>query len=165
MATPDYSFQFGKFNYICNNVMLTLCPLVGTDDGIEPVCYSRNVRLVDTLIFQPCKTILLLCLLYLRHCCKRGGHILFAFSWVQSVWHSITTHMPMNQFFEKKTGTERKQGKQQHTADRMNLFLFFSFLLLSLLSANNSNAHYPLDRLDHDRHYDLSYSVKVHCCR
>ncbi|KAG9060901.1 Chitin synthase, class 7 [Linnemannia hyalina] len=53
MATPDYSFQFGKFNYICNNVMLTLCPLVGTDDGIEPVCYSRNVRLAETLIFQP----------------------------------------------------------------------------------------------------------------
>ncbi|KAG0312602.1 Chitin synthase, class 7 [Linnemannia gamsii] len=53
MSAPDYSFQFGKFNYICNNVMLTLCPLVGTADGIEPVCYSRNVRLVDTLIFQP----------------------------------------------------------------------------------------------------------------
>ncbi|OAQ22964.1 hypothetical protein K457DRAFT_54797, partial [Linnemannia elongata AG-77] len=53
MATTDYSFQFGKFNYICNNVMLTLCPLVGTDDGIEPVCYSRNVRLAETLLFQP----------------------------------------------------------------------------------------------------------------
>ncbi|KAF9929513.1 Chitin synthase, class 7 [Linnemannia zychae] len=53
MSSVDVSFQFGKFNYICNNVMLTLCPLVGTADGIEPVCYSRNVRLVDTLIFQP----------------------------------------------------------------------------------------------------------------
>lgn len=121
MATPDYSFQFGKFNYICNNVMLTLCPLVGTDDGIEPVCYSRNVRLVDTLIFQPCKSLLLLWLFYLRHCCNRGGHFLFGFSCVQSIWHSITTLMP------KVTGTERRQDKGPHNTDRMTFFLFHLF--------------------------------------
>ncbi|KAF9164203.1 Chitin synthase, class 7 [Actinomortierella ambigua] len=53
MSTPDTSFRFGDFNYACSMVSLTLCPLVGQSDGVEPVCYSRNVRLVDTLIFQP----------------------------------------------------------------------------------------------------------------
>jgi len=53
MSSPDYKFAFGNFNYICSTVSLTLCPLVGEADGIEPVCYSRNVRLADTLIFQP----------------------------------------------------------------------------------------------------------------
>ncbi|KAG0345211.1 Chitin synthase, class 7 [Podila humilis] len=49
----DLSFAFGNFNFICSRVSLTLCPLVGTSDGIEPICYSRNVRIADTLIFQP----------------------------------------------------------------------------------------------------------------
>ncbi|KAF9306298.1 Chitin synthase, class 7 [Mortierella antarctica] len=53
MSAPDLKFAFGNFNYICSTVSLTLCPLVGEADGIEPVCYSRNVRLADTLIFQP----------------------------------------------------------------------------------------------------------------
>jgi len=59
MSSPDYKFAFGNFNYICSTVSLTLCPLVGEADGIEPVCYSRNVRLADTLIFQPCKPLFL----------------------------------------------------------------------------------------------------------
>ncbi|KAF9417830.1 Chitin synthase, class 7 [Podila epigama] len=53
MSAQDLKFAFGNFNYICSTVSLTLCPLVGKSDGIEPVCYSRNVRLADTLIFQP----------------------------------------------------------------------------------------------------------------
>ncbi|KAG0314932.1 Chitin synthase, class 7 [Dissophora globulifera] len=48
---PD--FAFGSFDRICSTVALTLCPLVGGVDGIEPVCYSRNVRIADTLLFQP----------------------------------------------------------------------------------------------------------------
>ncbi|KAF9331508.1 Chitin synthase, class 7 [Podila minutissima] len=52
-TAPDLKFAFGNFNYICSTVSLTLCPLVGGPDGIEPVCYSRNVRIADTLIFQP----------------------------------------------------------------------------------------------------------------
>ncbi|KAF9414088.1 Chitin synthase, class 7 [Entomortierella beljakovae] len=51
--SPDLKFAFGSFNYICSTVSLTLCPLVGDIDGIEPICYSRNVKLADTLIFQP----------------------------------------------------------------------------------------------------------------
>ncbi|KAF9291974.1 Chitin synthase, class 7 [Mortierella alpina] len=50
---PDTKFAFGNFNYICSTVSLTLCPLVGVPDGIEPVCYSRNMKLAETLIFQP----------------------------------------------------------------------------------------------------------------
>ncbi|KAG0250914.1 Chitin synthase, class 7 [Mortierella polycephala] len=52
-ATPDLSFAFGSFNHICSKVSLTLCPLIGTADGVEPICYSRNVKMFNALIFQP----------------------------------------------------------------------------------------------------------------
>ena len=52
---PNLNFAFGNFNKICSTVPLTLCPLVGDADGIEPICYSRNVKLADTLIFEPCE--------------------------------------------------------------------------------------------------------------
>ena len=47
--------QFGSFDAICEKAALIICPLVGTDQGIEPQCYSRNVDIGGTLIFQPCK--------------------------------------------------------------------------------------------------------------
>lgn len=47
------NFQAFKFDGICQTVALSLCPLIGKYDGIEPVCYSRNVDLAGTLIFQP----------------------------------------------------------------------------------------------------------------
>lgn len=47
--------EFGSFNKICENAALVICPLVGGDQGIEPTCYSRNVDVAGTLIFQPCK--------------------------------------------------------------------------------------------------------------
>lgn len=46
--------EFGSFNAICETAALVICPLVGTDQGIEPTCYSRNVDVGGTLIFQPC---------------------------------------------------------------------------------------------------------------
>ncbi|KAF9105121.1 Chitin synthase, class 7 [Mortierella sp. AM989] len=52
--SSSLQFGFGNFDGICSQVSLTLCPLVGSSgDGIEPLCYSRNVKLADTLIFQP----------------------------------------------------------------------------------------------------------------
>jgi len=45
--------QFGSFNKLCETAALVVCPLVGTDQGIEPSCYSRNVDVGGTLIFQP----------------------------------------------------------------------------------------------------------------
>ncbi|KAL0950564.1 hypothetical protein HGRIS_007366 [Hohenbuehelia grisea] len=45
--------EFGSFNKICETAALVICPLVGTDQGIEPSCYSRNVDVGGTLIFQP----------------------------------------------------------------------------------------------------------------
>jgi hypothetical protein len=45
--------QFGSFNSICETAALVVCPLVGTEQGIEPSCYSRNVDVAGTLIFQP----------------------------------------------------------------------------------------------------------------
>ncbi|GAB5586405.1 Chitin synthase [Umbelopsis nana] len=52
------SFQAFKFDGICQTVALSLCPLIGKYDGIEPVCYSRNVDLAGTLIFQPATLII-----------------------------------------------------------------------------------------------------------
>lgn len=46
-------FQFGSFNSICQTAALVICPLVGTDQGIEPKCYSRNVDVAGKLLFQP----------------------------------------------------------------------------------------------------------------
>lgn len=46
-------FQFGSFNSLCETAALVVCPLIGTDQGIEPTCYSRNVDVGGTLIFQP----------------------------------------------------------------------------------------------------------------
>lgn len=50
--------KFGDFNSICEKVALTVCPLVGAVEGIEPTCYSRNVELAGTLIFQPATIII-----------------------------------------------------------------------------------------------------------
>ena len=47
--------QFGSFNGICETAALVICPLIGTAQGVVPSCYSRNVDIGNTLIFQPCK--------------------------------------------------------------------------------------------------------------
>ena len=49
--------SFGSFNEICQTAALVICPLVGTDQGIEPVCYIRTVDVGGTLIFQPCECV------------------------------------------------------------------------------------------------------------
>ncbi|KAI8976995.1 chitin synthase III catalytic subunit [Mycotypha africana] len=54
----DFEFQPFKFDGICQTVALTLCPLIGTFDGIEPLCYSRNVEAAGILIFQPATLIM-----------------------------------------------------------------------------------------------------------
>ncbi|KIY50055.1 hypothetical protein FISHEDRAFT_40003 [Fistulina hepatica ATCC 64428] len=45
--------KFGSFQTICETAALVICPLIGTDDGIEPSCYSRNVDIGGTTLFQP----------------------------------------------------------------------------------------------------------------
>jgi hypothetical protein len=55
MSAITYSFEALKFNGICQTIALSLCPLIGHYDGIEPVCYSRNVELGGNIVFQPCK--------------------------------------------------------------------------------------------------------------
>lgn len=49
------NFQLFKFDEVCQNIALTLCPLIGKYDGIEPLCYSRNVEFAGMLVFQPGK--------------------------------------------------------------------------------------------------------------
>ncbi|CAO1621645.1 unnamed protein product [Parajaminaea phylloscopi] len=44
---------FGKYEEVCNEVALVVCPLLGTSLGLEPECYSRNVEINSTIIFQP----------------------------------------------------------------------------------------------------------------
>ncbi|KAI9243829.1 chitin synthase III catalytic subunit [Phascolomyces articulosus] len=53
MSLVHFNFQLFKFDGVCQSVALTLCPLIGKSDGIEPLCYSRNVEFAGTLIFQP----------------------------------------------------------------------------------------------------------------
>ena len=48
------TIQFGSFNGICQAAPLVICPLVQTAQGVVPTCYSRNVDVGGTLIFQPC---------------------------------------------------------------------------------------------------------------
>ncbi|TFL06855.1 chitin synthase III catalytic subunit [Pterulicium gracile] len=45
--------EFGSFQKICETAALVICPLVESDQGVEPICYSRNVDVGGTLIFQP----------------------------------------------------------------------------------------------------------------
>lgn len=45
--------KFGSFDDVCRTAALVVCPLLGTDQGIEPTCYSRNVEIANNLIFQP----------------------------------------------------------------------------------------------------------------
>ncbi|ORX53938.1 hypothetical protein DM01DRAFT_1335789 [Hesseltinella vesiculosa] len=54
------TYEFGAFSFegICRTVALSLCPMLGQYDGIEPVCYSRNVDLGGNLIFQPATLII-----------------------------------------------------------------------------------------------------------
>jgi hypothetical protein len=47
------AITFGSFDGVCATAALVVCPLLGPQ-GIEPVCYSRNVDVGGTLIFQPC---------------------------------------------------------------------------------------------------------------
>ncbi|KAG2227071.1 hypothetical protein INT45_003801 [Circinella minor] len=56
----EITFEFDAFSFdgICRTVPLTLCPIIGRDEGIVPVCYSRNVELADNLIFQPATLII-----------------------------------------------------------------------------------------------------------
>ncbi|KXS13234.1 hypothetical protein M427DRAFT_58786 [Gonapodya prolifera JEL478] len=48
--TSPVGFKFGSFDYFCDQVYLSICPLVGT---VEPRCYSRNIEVGGLLLFQP----------------------------------------------------------------------------------------------------------------
>ncbi|EIE76168.1 hypothetical protein RO3G_00872 [Rhizopus delemar RA 99-880] len=53
MSAITYYFDALSFNGICKTIAISLCPLIGQYNGIEPVCYSRNVELSGNIIFQP----------------------------------------------------------------------------------------------------------------
>ncbi|KAI7847729.1 chitin synthase III catalytic subunit-domain-containing protein [Circinella umbellata] len=53
MADIEFKFDAFSFDGICRTVALPLCPMMGENEGIEPVCYSRNVDLGGNLVFQP----------------------------------------------------------------------------------------------------------------
>jgi len=44
--------QFGSFDSICETAALVICPLIGSDHGIEPICYSRNVEISGKLFIS-----------------------------------------------------------------------------------------------------------------
>lgn len=45
--------SFGNFDEMCRGAALIVCPVLDSDMGIQPVCYSRNVNLAGNIIFQP----------------------------------------------------------------------------------------------------------------
>lgn len=46
-------FSFGDYSDTCESNALVSCPLLGTKLGIVPKCYSRNIDINNTIIFQP----------------------------------------------------------------------------------------------------------------
>ncbi|KAG6836530.1 hypothetical protein H0H93_007076 [Arthromyces matolae] len=56
--------EFGSFNSICQTAALVICPLVGTDQGIEPSCYSRNVDVGGTMM-NICLVLLATCFVHI----------------------------------------------------------------------------------------------------
>lgn len=52
-ATKTDPAKFGDFTALCQRAALIVCPLLQSDNGVEPNCYSRNVQLGSQLIFQP----------------------------------------------------------------------------------------------------------------
>lgn len=55
-----------SINDVCKNAALISCPMLGSDEGIEPVCYARNVVIGGTLIFQPGKFNIIYIFFYIR---------------------------------------------------------------------------------------------------
>lgn len=55
MVDIVYKFEAFSFTGVCQTVALPLCPLIGQVNGVEPVCYSRNIDIGGNLIFQPGK--------------------------------------------------------------------------------------------------------------
>ena len=52
-ATKTDPAKFGDFTALCQRAALVVCPLLQSENGVEPNCYSRNVQLGSQLIFQP----------------------------------------------------------------------------------------------------------------
>ncbi|KAG7530137.1 hypothetical protein FFLO_05252 [Filobasidium floriforme] len=52
-ATKTDPAKFGDFTALCQRAALIVCPLLQSENGVEPNCYSRNVQLGSQLIFQP----------------------------------------------------------------------------------------------------------------
>ena len=46
-------FSFGDYSGVCREIAMISCPLLGTQFGIVPDCYSRNIDINNTIIFQP----------------------------------------------------------------------------------------------------------------
>ncbi|KAJ3108565.1 Chitin synthase, class 7 [Phlyctochytrium planicorne] len=47
-------FTFGSFDYLCNQVALPVCALLGPNGGVEPNCYARPLELLAMKsIFEP----------------------------------------------------------------------------------------------------------------
>lgn len=46
-------FSFGNYNGVCDTIAMVSCPLLGGSTGLVPQCYSRNIDINNTIIFQP----------------------------------------------------------------------------------------------------------------
>lgn len=60
--SPDMGFKFLSFQPLCESASLIICPMLRSPSnpniqGIEPACYSRNIEIGGTLLFQPCMSL------------------------------------------------------------------------------------------------------------
>lgn len=130
--------SFGSFNDICLTAALVICPLVGSDQGVEPVCYSRNVDVGGTLIFQPCESGVCFSL---PHVCAFG-----------SAFVDGRTMSRRNVLFMH---TDRGFGRcLTDLTPIMVTLLTFSLLSSHELRAYSCN--------NNDGHYDLPYPEQIH---
>ncbi|KAI8849895.1 chitin synthase III catalytic subunit [Chytridium lagenaria] len=52
--SSNIPFTFGNFDWLCKEVALPLCPLVGPNGGIQPYCYARPLDISNNkMIFEP----------------------------------------------------------------------------------------------------------------
>lgn len=52
-ATDTAPVKFGDFTAVCQRAALIVCPMLQTELGVEPNCYSRTVHMGSQIIFQP----------------------------------------------------------------------------------------------------------------
>jgi hypothetical protein len=174
--------QFGSFNAICETAALVICPLVETSQGVEPTCYSRNVEIGGTLIFQPCEFASILFVNWFRRkgvfFCWCMGDGLLCLPCVKDTCgllaYPIIFHNPRERYsVEVRWGVtcmSYSSTKKRYCLEEAPLALLLLLLLpctLSLLLTPSSCSNMLCSHRCHynDCHHDHTYTEQVYGSR